>query len=257
MENELHQALERGELFLHYQPKIDMKNGRLAGLEALVRWQPRDGKKMVPPEVFIRIAEDSGLILPISNWVIDQVCAQLKLWHGMGMDVPTVAINLSARQFRHDELKSFILDSVELHQVDPRWLELEITESAIMENAETAAAILSELKALGMTIAIDDFGTGYSSLSYLKKFDLDTLKIDCSFVHEITSNSDDAAIAVTIINMAKSLGLTVVAECIETQAQHDFLLRSGCDFGQGYLYNRPLLGSDVERLYLRSAAEAL
>jgi diguanylate cyclase (GGDEF)-like protein len=257
LENELHQALERNELFLQYQPKIDMRNGRLSGLEALVRWQPRGDRKLVPPEVFIRIAEDSGLILPISNWVIDQVCAQLKVWQRKGLDVPKVAINLSARQFRHDELKTFILDSVELHQVDPQWLELEITESALMENAEAAAAILSELKLLGMTIAIDDFGTGYSSLSYLKKFELDTLKIDCSFVHEITVNPDDAAIAVTIINMAKSLGLSVVAECIETQAQHDFLAKNGCDFGQGYLYNRPLLGHDVEKLYLELTAHAV
>lgn len=257
MENKLHHALERNELFLHYQPKINMQSGEFAGLEALVRWQPGGEKHLVPPDVFIRIAEESGLILPISNWVIDQVCAQLRVWQGKGLNVPKVAINLSARQFRHDELKNFILDSVELHQIDPRWLELEITESAIMENAESAAAILSELKLLGMTIAIDDFGTGYSSLSYLKKFDLDTLKIDCSFVHEITSNTDDAAIAVTIINMAKSLGLSVVAECIETQAQHDFLVRNGCDFGQGYLYNKPLLGTDVERLYLGVTAEIL
>ncbi|HEU0186977.1 MAG TPA: EAL domain-containing protein [Gallionellaceae bacterium] len=254
LENDLHQALQRDELFLQYQPKIDLRSGRLAGLEALVRWRPGGGKELVPPEVFIRIAEDSGLILPISNWVIDQVCAQLGAWHRRGLPVPRVAINLSARQFRHDELKNFILDSVSLHKIEPHWLELEITESALMEDAQAAAEILSELKALGMTIAIDDFGTGYSSLSYLKKFDLDSLKIDCSFVREITSNPDDAAIAVTIINMAKSLGLSVVAECIESQAQHDFLASTGCDMGQGFLYNPPLLGSQVERHYLLAAA---
>jgi len=239
IEEGLRRALERHEFTLHYQPKIDFKTGGIAGAEALLRWtHPTQGA--VSPAQFIPIAEDCGLILPIGNWVLRQACEQAQAWVEQGLPLTTMAVNVSAKEFRDekflDGLSSILTDT----GLDPRALELELTESVLMKHSESAAFTLHTLRDKGVQIAVDDFGTGYSSLSYLRKFPIDALKIDQSFVAQITTAEDDASIVIAVIGMARSLKLRVVAEGVETLEQLSFLRAHECDEAQGYYFSRPV-----------------
>ncbi|TAN46841.1 MAG: EAL domain-containing protein [Methylococcaceae bacterium] len=241
LENHLHQALELEEFLVYYQPQADVQSGRLVGAEALIRWQhPERG--LLTPDAFIPTAEDNGLIMPIGEWVLRQVCRQIHAWREAGLQPPVIAVNLSARQFRQDNLVDCVRGILSEAGIAPASIELEITESAAMDRAETATAVFHALHELGVGIAIDDFGTGYSSLSYLKRFPVDKLKIDRSFIMDIPDDPNDAAIAQAIIHMAAGLGLQVVAEGVETEAQRDFLRQKGCDFLQGYWFDKPMPG---------------
>ena len=244
LENSLRRALERGEFLLHYQPQIDLKSGDIIGMEALIRWQKEDFG-LVAPDRFIPIAEESGLIVAIGEWVIGEACRQNRAWQDAGLPAIPVAVNLSALQFRQKDLEQSIARALESSALPARYLELELTESVIMKGAESAVAALQRLKAMGMLLSIDDFGTGYSSLSYLKRFPIDKLKIDRSFVRDVTTDPDDAAIARAVIAMAHSLRLKVIAEGVETQAQSDFLRQERCDEIQGYLFSKPLPAAEM------------
>jgi diguanylate cyclase (GGDEF)-like protein/PAS domain S-box-containing protein len=239
LESNLHRALERDEFSLHYQPKVDLSNGGIIGVEALIRWR-RPEQGMVSPADFIPLAEETGLIIPIGHWVLRTACAQIRAWQDAGLSAVPIAINLSAKQFHQQNICEMVTDALREFDVPPHLLELEITESAAMKDAETTIAALKKLKAIGVRIAIDDFGTGYSSLSYLKRFPIDSLKIDRSFVTELPCNQDDASIAQAVITMGHALRLKIVAEGVETQAQRDFLAVNHCDEMQGYYFSRPL-----------------
>ncbi|MEK6594412.1 MAG: PAS domain S-box protein [Pseudomonadota bacterium] len=246
LENNLRHALERQEFLLHYQPKVSLSRGVTTGLEALLRWQhPQFG--LVSPMEFVPVLEETGLIIPVGEWVIGAVCAQIKAWEAAGINPVPVAINLSGRQFLAQDLGSTVKRLLDEHKLDPGLIELEITESSLMVNTEEAVQTLEYLNSLGVSLAIDDFGTGYSSLSYLKRFPLDSLKIDRSFVRDITSDAEDAAITRAIISMAHSLGLKVVAEGVETEAQMSFLAANACDEIQGYYLARPLTVADCDK----------
>jgi diguanylate cyclase (GGDEF)-like protein len=248
LESNLHKALERDEFSLYYQPKIDVKNGSIVGTEALIRWRHPD-LGLVSPAQFIPMAEETGLIIPIGEWVLNSACAQLRAWQEDGLAPLPVAVNLSAKQFHQQNIAATVMRALQDHAVDPRLLELEITESTAMRNPEATSATLRNLKALGVRIAIDDFGTGYSSLSYLKRFPIDSLKIDRSFVADLPGNQDDATIAQAIITMAHALRLKVIAEGVENEAQLEFLTANGCDEMQGYYFSRPLPVEDCTRLF--------
>lgn len=237
IECRLREAIDAGQFALHYQPKIDM-SGRLTGLEALLRW-PVAGGSSLPPAQFIAVAEENGMIDEIGHWVIASACRQLRAWSDDGLDPPRVAINLSTRQLRDGELATRVAAILAEFAVPPQLLEFEVTETAAMENSESAARHLGELGAMGVTLSIDDFGSGYSSLSHLRSLPLDALKIDRSFVRDIASDANDLAIARGTIALAHSLGLRVVAEGVETQAQWQLLRDNGCDEVQGYLIARP------------------
>ncbi|ABK98133.1 EAL domain-containing protein [Pelobacter propionicus] len=239
LENSMRKALERDEFFLVYQPQVDARSGRITGVEALLRWNHPD-MGLLTPDRFIYLAEETGFIVPLGEWVLMTACRQNRAWQKLGFPPLRVAVNLSGKQFgqhRLDEMISAILLETGL---EPEWLELEITESAIMRNADQNIAILRSLKEKGISLAIDDFGTGYSSLSYLKHFPITRLKIDKTFVQDITTNPDDAAIAEIIIAMAQTLKLNVIAEGVETRAQMEFLSTHTCFEMQGYLFSRPL-----------------
>ncbi|MBS3951616.1 MAG: EAL domain-containing protein [Methylomicrobium sp.] len=239
IENELRQALERNELILYYQPQIDAKTTKIIGVEALIRWQhPQKG--MVPPGRFIPIAEESGLIVDIGDWVLHTAIRQNVTWQSEGLDIVPVAVNLSVAQFRQDRLYLLIAQSLREYKLDPALLELEMTEGIAMENSEQTISTLNQLHALGVKLAIDDFGTGYSSLSYLKRFQIDKLKIDQSFVRDLGRDTEDAAIVTAIIGMAKGLGFKTIAEGVETQDQLDFLREKQCDEIQGYFFSKPV-----------------
>jgi predicted signal transduction protein with EAL and GGDEF domain len=249
MEGELRRAIERDEFVLHYQPKVSLANGQIAGVEALLRWHhPERG--LVPPGDFIPLLEETGLVVQAGAWVLRAVCAQLKAWELGGIMSVPVAINLSARQFLAPELAQSIRHELETHRVQAQLLEVEITESSIMANPDEAIRTLEYLQALGVQTAVDDFGTGYSSLSYLKRFPLRALKIDRSFVRDITTDPDDAAITQAVISMAHSLDLKVIAEGVETEPQLSFLERYGCDEVQGYLFPRPVPADECGRLVM-------
>jgi diguanylate cyclase (GGDEF)-like protein len=238
-ETQLRLALERGEFLLHYQPKLDLATGAISGFEALLRWHhPQRG--LVPPLEFIDILEDTGLILPVGEWVIGEVCRQLGTWEADGMRVAPVAINLSARQLQQADLAGAVERIVHGAGVDPALLEFELTESMLMADPEGAVEILTRIKALGMRLSVDDFGTGYSSLAYLKRFPLDALKIDRTFVRDLPDDPDDAAITKAVIRLAHSLSLKVVAEGVENVAQLRELELYDCDEIQGYYVSRPL-----------------
>jgi diguanylate cyclase (GGDEF)-like protein len=240
METQLRQALERGEFLLHYQPKLDLAGGTISGFEALLRWNhPERG--LVAPLEFIGILEDTGLILPVGEWVIGEVCRQLTAWDARGLALPPVAINLSARQLQQPDLPGAIERIVAAAGIAPALLEFELTESMLMTDPEAAVAVLSRIKALGMRLSVDDFGTGYSSLAYLKRFPLDALKIDRTFVRDLADDPDDAAITKAVIRLAHSLSLKVVAEGVETVEQIRELERYDCDEIQGYYVSRPLV----------------
>jgi diguanylate cyclase (GGDEF)-like protein len=239
LETGLRHALERGEFLLHYQPKVDIASGRITGMEALVRWmRPESG--LVSPADFIPLAEETGLIVPIGAWVLKTACERNRAWQLQGMPPLRVAVNLSARQFVQANLVSEVARVLDASGLAPASLELEITESMVMDNPERAIQTLRQLKSMGIALAIDDFGTGYSSLGYLKRFPIDNIKIDRSFIKDIPHSNDDATITRTIIDMTHNLRLKVVAEGVETAAQLDFLREHGCDEMQGYYFSRPL-----------------
>lgn len=247
LESALRRAVERNELLLHYQPQVDLATGRIIGAEALLRWQhPELG--MVPPGHFISLAEDTGLIVPIGAWVIRTACAQARRWLNSGSGDMRIAVNLSARQFNQPELVDMIASIVEQTELPAHCLEIELTETLVMTDVGRNVEVLNKLRELGIKLAIDDFGTGYSSLSYLKRFPIDMLKIDQSFVKELCQNANDAAIASAIISMAHSMGMKVIAEGVETEEQCEFLAQQGCDEIQGYLFSRPLASNDFESL---------
>jgi diguanylate cyclase (GGDEF)-like protein len=239
MESALFHAIERNELLLHYQPLVSAKTGRLAGVEALIRWQhPEQG--LLAPGEFIGIAEENGLIDAIGAWVLRTACMQMNQWYARGLAKIPVSVNLSSRQFRHDDLVAIVKTVLDDTGFDPKMLELELTESLLMDDISQSKATLAKLKALGVTIALDDFGTGYSSLSYLKGFQLDTLKIDKSFIAELMTSEQNESIVCATIGLAKGLRLRTVAEGVETRAQAKFLVKHGCDVLQGFLFARPM-----------------
>jgi diguanylate cyclase (GGDEF)-like protein/PAS domain S-box-containing protein len=239
IESDLRGALGRGEFLLHYQPKVELVNGEISGVEALLRWSP-PGRDLVSPDQFISILEDTGLIVPIGKWVVTTVCAQIRRWQAEGVTPRPVAVNLSARQFRQADLDAVIGDILSGSAVDPGLLELELTESTLMSDSEATVQTLRSMKARGIRVAVDDFGTGYSSLGYLKRFPIDALKIDRTFIRDVTTDPDDATIVLAIINLARSLKLKVVAEGVETEEQLTFLRAHGCDELQGYYFAQPL-----------------
>ena len=248
LENHLRKALEREEFLLNYQPQFDILTDEIIGVEALVRWRhPELG--LVSPGEFIPLAEETGLIIQIDEWVLKTACMQNKAWQVAGLPSITIAVNLSGQHFIRKNLLETVERTLKETGLDPRYLELELTESVLMKNAKETVSTLKSLKEMGLYISIDDFGTGYSSLSYLKRFPLDTMKIDRSFVQEITTDSDSAAITTAIIAMAHSLKLRVIAEGVETEEQLSFLRDHGCQALQGFLYSRPLPADDFVRFF--------
>ncbi|MFZ5509079.1 MAG: putative bifunctional diguanylate cyclase/phosphodiesterase [Pseudomonadota bacterium] len=252
VETQLRKALERDEFVVHYQPLYDYRNTRIVGVEALVRWQhPEQG--LIPPEDFIAVAEDSGLIVPLGRRVLALACRQARAWQTAGFGPLYVSVNLSARQLRENNFARETIAVLLEAGLSPRLLELEITESVLMENMQ-AHTLLDELQAAGVRLAIDDFGTGYSSMSYLKRLPIDRLKIDRSFVRDIPGDRDDTAITTAIIAMAHGLGLSVVAEGVETRDQAEFLRVHGCDLMQGYFFSHPVPAGELGELLLRHAS---
>jgi diguanylate cyclase (GGDEF)-like protein len=253
LESDLRQAVEKNEFCVHYQPIVSLRTGRLAGFEALVRWNhPRRG--LISPVDFIPVAEETGLIVPIGQWVLNEACAQLRQWQ---INSPShrslsLSVNLSARQVAQPDLLERIKEALDRSKLSPHCLKLEITESVVMENAEAAALMFKQLRSLGVQLSIDDFGTGYSSLSYLHRFPLNYLKIDRSFVMRLTTDNDNAIVR-TISTLARNLGMEVIAEGIETEEQYQQLKMLGCEFGQGYLFSRPVNHEGVARLLAHDA----
>jgi diguanylate cyclase (GGDEF)-like protein/PAS domain S-box-containing protein len=240
MEETLRRALDCEEFLLHYQPKVSLESGRITGVEALIRWQPA-GKELVPPEQFVPLAEENGgLIVRLGKWVLREACSQARIWQDAGLEPVSVAINVSATEFSDPDLITRIRSALEETRLDPRYLEVELTESVLMKDVEATASVLRELKAMGVRLAIDDFGTGYSSLSYLQRLPIDTLKIDRSFIQRITTDPGDSVVVSAIIKLAESLKLLVVAEGIETEEQRSYLMSQNCHEGQGFLFSRPV-----------------
>jgi EAL domain-containing protein (putative c-di-GMP-specific phosphodiesterase class I) len=249
MENSLRHAVERQEFLLYFQPKANLRTGAITGVEALLRWK-RDSGQIVPPAQFIPLLEESGLIVPVGEWVLRAACAQIRDWAAEGIEVP-VAVNLSPRQFQQQDIAEVVRRALADYGVPAHLIELEITETAAMHNAEAASTALAMLKALGVRIAIDDFGTGYSSLSYLKRFPIDCLKIDRSFINDVIDDLEDASIAQAVITLAHALELNVVAEGVETEQQAQFLAAHGCDEMQGYHFARPMPADECTRMLAR------
>ncbi len=250
VESGLRRALERGEFLLNYQPQVSLQNGHVTGMEALIRWRGADNV-LIPPLDFIPIAEETGLIVPIGAWVLHTACVQARAWHAAGYAHLIIAVNISARQFQHPDFVNLVQRTLRDTGLPAEKLELEITESAVMQDAEKTIATLNALHALGVTLSIDDFGTGYSSLSYLKRFPLAKLKVDQSFVRNLTTSPNDAAIARSVILLGHSLNLVVIAEGVETEAQLAWLRTQHCEEMQGYLFSRPVPAAEFEAL-LRS-----
>ncbi len=250
LEAKLRRALERDEFILHYQPKISLNPARITGCEALIRWKPAGGD-LISPAKFIPLLEDTSLIIPVGEWVLRTACAQNKAWQDAGFEPMRMAVNLSARQFRDAGLADMVARVLEETGLDPRWLELEITESMLMEHTDKTMHLLERLHGMGVQLAIDDFGTGYSSLTYLKRMSIDTLKIDRSFVKDITTDPSDAAVVQAVIAMAHKLKLQVVAEGVETAGQVVFLRDQGCDEMQGFFFSRPQSALDLRPMLQR------
>jgi diguanylate cyclase (GGDEF)-like protein len=253
MQNDLRRTLERGEFVLHFQPKQALRSGKITGFEALLRWN-RPGKGLVPPSDFIPLLEESGLIVPVGAWVIRAACAQISAWAAAGFDPVPVAVNVSAKQFMRQDLTMVIERALADHGVKAELLEVEITETDLMQNEEEVLSTLSRLRERRIRVAIDDFGTGYSSLAYLKRYRVDALKLDRSFVKGLPDNADDASIARAVIGLAHNLGLKVVAEGVEDEAQRAWLAAQGCDESQGYLLARPLAAGDCPQFLGRARA---
>ena len=253
LESAIRQALEREEFVLHYQPKLDLKSGRIVGAEALIRWfQPRSG--WVSPADFIPVAEDSGLIVRLTQWVLRQACEQAQAWRAMGLTPLCISVNISAIDFRQRDFVDNLATLLKQTGLPPTQLELEITESVLMQNVDETVDILNRIKAMGVRLALDDFGTGYSSLSYLRRFPIDVLKIDQSFVHGLKVNSQDEQLISAIIGMGKSLDLNIVAEGVETVEQLKFLQTQLCEEGQGYLFSKAVPSKDFARLLQAGSA---
>ncbi len=251
LENNLRRAVEREEFLLYYQPKINLNTGKVIGAEALIRWRhPEIG--LIPPGKFIPLAEESGLILPMGEWTIKEACRQMKEWEKEGLTQLKIAVNLSAAQFYQKNLIQIIESNLQMVQLDPQYFELEITESMMMHEPENVILLLNRLKQLHIHLSIDDFGTGYSSLSYLKRFPIDTLKIDQSFIRDLLTNNDDKAIVNALIAMAHSLELNVVAEGVETKEQADFLKQRQCNEVQGFYFSKPLPAEEFKRFVIKN-----
>ncbi|MGK5007786.1 EAL domain-containing protein [Janthinobacterium sp. LB2P70] len=249
MENALRRAIDNEEFVLFFQPKVNIISGRISGAEALIRWR-RPGHGMVSPALFIPLLEETGLIVRVGNWVLDEACKKISEWGASSIGPVHLSVNVSGIQFFVGGLEEEVLKAIRKHDIAPDLLELELTESSLMSNAEETIAVLRNLKALGIQISIDDFGTGYSSLAYLKRFPIDKLKIDIAFVREVTSNPDDAAIVLAIISMAHSMKLEVIAEGVENDAQLAYLRRHGCDEMQGYYFSRPVPQEEFEQMLM-------
>lgn len=247
---DLRSALEKSEFELYYQPKIELKSGKVVGLEALLRWKHPD-QTLTMPGKFIPLSEENGLILPIGDWVLKTACRQSKIWLDKGFPPMSIAINVSTRQFQRGDIIQDIINVIKELNLDPKYVEIEITESVLMQDIAKSIVSLHKLKSFGVTIAIDDFGTGYSSFNYLKRFDVDKIKIDQSFINGLSSSSNDSAIVKAIISMAHSLGIKVVAEGVERREQLNFLKTYLCDEIQGYYFGHPLPSEEVEH-FLRS-----
>jgi diguanylate cyclase (GGDEF)-like protein len=247
LENGLRHALERQEFMLQYQPKMHLETGTMMGVEALIRWRhPQRG--LVPPAQFIPIAEECGFIVPIGRWVLREACRQVRAWQDAGLAHLRAAVNISAVELRAKDFVPGVRAILAETGLDPGDLELELTETFLMQDSSLTAVVLVALKNMGVHLALDDFGTGFSSLSYLRRFPIDTLKIDHSFVRDVTTDADDASIVSAVISMGKSLHMRVVAEGVETRAQLEFLREHNCPFGQGYYFSRPLIAGDLEEL---------
>jgi len=253
LEMALRGALARNEFMLHYQPKIDVRTGAVTGFEALLRWRhPEFG--LLSPADYVPVLEESDLITPVGEWVLRTACRQIATWAERGIPPRAIAVNLSARQFRMDNLDTMVARIITETGVDPQLLELELTESLLMDNPEQTVTTLGNLRRYGVRLAVDDFGTGYSSLAYLKRFPIDALKIDRAFISDATTNPEDAAIALAIINLGHSLGLKVVAEGVETESQLEFLREKGCDEMQGFFFSPAVSADEMESLLRRSGA---
>jgi EAL domain-containing protein (putative c-di-GMP-specific phosphodiesterase class I) len=253
MQVDLQRALQRGEFRVYYQPTVRLDSGRHTGMEALLRWQhPTRG--LIAPREFLEVMEDCGLILPIGRWVLEQACRQAAVWQALGgpLEGLRICVNLSARQFQQTDLVPEVASAVRGAGLDPETLELEITESAVIQHPETAAVTLAALRALGVRVAIDNFGTGYSSLNYLQKLPLDALKIDRSFLSGLKEQGAAAAIVQAAATMAHALGVDVTAEGVETEEQLSAVARLGCDYAQGYLLSRPMPADEAGRLLTQS-----
>jgi diguanylate cyclase (GGDEF)-like protein len=247
LEGQLRYALERQELSLHYQPKVNLKTGAITSVEALVRWQHPERGPLLPGQ-FLTIAEDNGMIVPIGRWVLYEACRQTREWLDAGLLAVPVAVNISSQEFRSEQFLESVQVALKNSSLDPRFLELELTETVLMRHAESTTHTLGQFKALGVRLAVDDFGTGYSSLSYLRRFPIDTLKLDRSFVQEITTNADDAIIVSAVISLGKSLKHRIIAEGVETAEQLVFLQAHSCDEGQGYYFSRPVTAQQFAKL---------
>jgi diguanylate cyclase (GGDEF)-like protein/PAS domain S-box-containing protein len=247
IEADLRCALKRKEFVLHFQPKINLQTGKITSAEALIRWK-HPNRGLVLPLQFISVAEESGLILPIGQWVLREACRQAQDWIDAGLHATPVAVNVSSLEFQNEGFLENLCAILRDTRLDPRYLELELTESVLMQHAESSASVLNTLKSIGVRLAVDDFGTGYSSLSYLKKFPIDSLKIDQSFVHDITTDTDDATIVSAVITMAKTLKHCVIAEGVETEEQVSFLQAHGCDEAQGYYFSKPVVAHQFAKL---------
>lgn len=256
LETSLRRALERDELALYYQPKVDLKTGRIAGAEALLRWKHPDLGLILPLQ-FIALAEETGLIVPIGGWSLGEVCRQNMAWQKAGLVPISIAVNLSSRQFDDNKLYDTVTGALTSSGLDPIWLELEITESLVMRNADYSFDVLQRIRDMGVHVSIDDFGTGYSSLSYLKRFPVDSLKVDRSFIRDVPQDADDVAITQAIIAMAHSLGLKVIAEGVETEEQLDFLRELKCDQVQGYIFSEPIPEDEFAALLRSDMAKSL
>jgi len=256
LENDLRRALRLQKFIVYYQPIVNLQTQKVEGFEALVRWQ-HPNRGLVAPGEFIPCMEETGLVVPLGMMVLKQACQQLKQWHQQGWTDLTISVNLSVRQFASPTLLADVDRILAETAVDPRCLKLEITESAIMDNAQTAIALTQQLRSRQIQISIDDFGTGYSSLGYLHCFPVNSLKIDRSFVSQIQEGNCDYQVVSTIVTLSQQLGLTVVAEGIETAHQLKWLQKLGCEFGQGYLFSKPLAAAEIEQLYLQPKYEKI